>query len=107
MCIGEGLEGEARLSRVGLLYLFSGVLGHSPERRILSLSPFFASFFSRLSFSLASWMTCCAAVSGSFVGVRRFLAADHQEVIPFSRWEGVGEGVSKEGMDCERAGETC
>jgi len=52
-------------------------------------------------------MTCCAAVRGSFVGVRRFLAAFHHEEIAPSRWEEVGEGFSVEGMDCERAGEMC
>ncbi|KAI0271942.1 hypothetical protein BGY98DRAFT_1004598 [Russula aff. rugulosa BPL654] len=51
-------------------------------------------------------MTCCAAVSGSFVGVRRFLAAFHHEETPLSRWEGEGEGGSVGGMDCERAGDT-
>src|SRR6266852_3312115 len=48
-------------------------------------------------------MTCCATVSGSFVGVRRFLVAFRYENA-LSGWE--GEGFSIGGMECERAGET-
>ena len=97
-----------RASKVGLVYLFSGTAGQLDSmERFRSFSTFLASFFSRFSFSLVSWMTCCAAVRGSFVGVRRVLAADHQEEMGLSRCERVGEGVSNEGIDCERAGDIC
>ncbi len=36
-------------------------------------------------------MTCCAAVRGSFVGMRRFLPAVHHEEIGLSCWDDVGE----------------
>jgi len=49
-------------------------------------------------------MTSCATESGSFVGVRRFLAVFRHEANAPSRWE--GEGFSTVGMECERAGET-
>jgi hypothetical protein len=46
-------------------------------------------------------------VNGSFVGMKRFLAAFHHGETALSRWEGVGEAFSIGGMECERAGETC
>jgi hypothetical protein len=49
-------------------------------------------------------MIYCAAVRGSFVGMRGFLMALYQEG-PLSRWEEAREGRPNGGMVCERAGE--
>lgn len=68
--------------------LFSGTDGHS-LLFCLSLLLLFFSFSCSFSRALASRMTCCAGVRGSFVGVSLFLAADHQ-LLPSFCEEGDG-----------------